>query len=72
MPASAQNESYGFLSFLESGHFADFTIKCKNYEWKVHKIIISAQCGFFRKMCKSSFKVSHPIKQQDIRASLVS
>ncbi|KAF7504601.1 hypothetical protein GJ744_002028 [Endocarpon pusillum] len=44
------------LSFLESGHFADFTIKCKGHGWKVHKVIISAECGFFRRMCMSNFK----------------
>lgn len=57
MPASSEESLGGFLSFLKSGHFADFTIKCKGYTWKVHKVIISAECGFFRKMCQSSFKV---------------
>jgi BTB/POZ domain len=59
MSSSALMKSEGYLNCLESGHFSDFTIKCQDYEWKVHKAIISAECGFFRKMCWSSFKVSY-------------
>ncbi|ERF68885.1 hypothetical protein EPUS_04537 [Endocarpon pusillum Z07020] len=55
--ATSEEAPYGrLLNFLESGHFADFTIKCKGHEWKVHKVIISADCGFFRRMYMSNFK----------------
>jgi BTB/POZ domain len=46
------------LHFLESGLFTDFTIKCNGYEWEVHKVIIAAECGFFRKLVTSNFKVN--------------
>lgn len=70
MAAFEQVQSHGFLSFLKSGLFADFTIKCKGYEWKVHKVIVSAECGFFRKICQSNFKVSDSTIQRVEEAEL--
>lgn len=64
MAVSTQVPLHGLVSFLESGHFTDFTIKCQGYEWKVHKVIISAECGFFRKICQSNFKVSNLMIQR--------
>ena len=44
---------------LRSGKFSDFTIICKNRQFKAHKVILCAESGFFDKCCEGNFSVSY-------------
>jgi hypothetical protein len=45
------------LRFLESGELADFALKCEDYEWKVHRLILASGSNVFQKACAGDFKV---------------
>jgi hypothetical protein len=49
--------SQGQLKLLQSGDFSDFTILCRDQEFRVHRVVICAESDFFITMCKSAFKV---------------
>lgn len=46
-------------SILQSGDFADITIKCGHTEIKAHSVIISARSDFFRAACQGPWKVPY-------------
>lgn len=45
------------LRYLRSGTNANFTIKCKDREWKVDRGILSAESEYFEKLCIGAFAV---------------
>lgn len=47
----------GLQSMLRSGELADLIITCKGRTFNVHRMILSAQSGFFRGACTGNFKV---------------
>ncbi|KAH9434506.1 hypothetical protein MCOR02_006507 [Pyricularia oryzae] len=46
----------GLQSMLRSGELADLIITCKGRTFNVHRMILSAQSGFFRGACTGNFK----------------
>ena len=42
--------------WLYAPKYSDLIIKCQGMEWKVHRIILSNRCDFFR-ACIDDFKV---------------
>ena len=38
-------------------------MRCGDFEWKVHDLILASGSKFFEKACKEDFKVSHPLKK---------
>ena len=48
----------GFRTFYGSDDFSDLTVVCGTRKWRVHKLVVSANCSFFRKTCASGSKVS--------------
>ncbi|KAF7504602.1 hypothetical protein GJ744_002029 [Endocarpon pusillum] len=44
------------FELFEKGLFTDFTICCQGHEWRVHKAIVCARSGYFRRLCTSDFK----------------
>lgn len=43
------------LQLLQSGHLSDFTIKCEDIEFRVHKSHIYAHSGYFRSVVDGNF-----------------
>jgi hypothetical protein len=48
------------LQLLETGNFADGTVKCKGRTWKVHKALLASRLKFFKAAFYGSFVVRHP------------
>ena len=51
------------LRCLRSGVNANFTILCKDREWKVDKGILVAESEYFEKLCIGDFTVCSPSAQ---------
>ncbi|KAF2142631.1 uncharacterized protein K452DRAFT_318219 [Aplosporella prunicola CBS 121167] len=43
------------LPALTSGKFSDLTIRCGEYAWKVHKVVLCTHCKFFDNACSNGF-----------------
>ena len=48
------------LEFLRSAKFAEFTIKCGEASFAVHKVILHPKSHFFKACIDGSFQVSQP------------
>jgi len=50
------------LRMLRSGKYHDFTVKCNDRTWKVHRAVICAKSKYFESLCDGQFKVltRHP------------
>lgn len=46
-----------YLSLYKSGDFADCSINCGPYQFKVHKAIVGMHSKYFKTAFKSKFKV---------------
>ena len=53
----------GFNTLYTTNDFSDLTIVCRTRKWKVHKVVMSANCTFFRKACTGGFKVSDSLQR---------
>ncbi|KAH8648519.1 hypothetical protein BX600DRAFT_517900 [Xylariales sp. PMI_506] len=51
---SAVNRRWDFGDLLQSGMFADATILCENWTWRVHKCILTARSVYFQKESTTS------------------
>ncbi|KAL9598110.1 MAG: hypothetical protein Q9179_004035 [Wetmoreana sp. 5 TL-2023] len=52
----------GIKACYDAGQFTDFTIICKEQEFKCHKVIVCAQSKFFEAACSNGFKESSASK----------
>lgn len=44
------------LALLKSGESSDFTLRCNDHDFAVHKVILSQKSAFFRAAFNSDFK----------------
>lgn len=49
MGSQSSIPSLGLASFLKSGQYADFTITCGQYSFKVHKVVLCSKSRYFQK-----------------------
>ncbi|KAG7007343.1 hypothetical protein G7Y79_00010g028440 [Physcia stellaris] len=47
----------GLEQAFESGLYHDLIVRCESREWKVHRVILCANSGYFAKACKDTFMV---------------
>ncbi|KAJ9606900.1 hypothetical protein H2200_008910 [Cladophialophora chaetospira] len=45
-----------YLDFLKTGKYSDFTIICKDVEFKVHKVVLCGSSSMLDTACKGGFK----------------
>ena len=45
------------LGDFHQGKFSDITVKCREREWKLHRVILASQSKFFDVCCGGEFKV---------------
>lgn len=45
-------------NLLETGDYSDFTIRCKGFEFKVHKVILGISSKYFSSLFRNQRKVS--------------
>jgi hypothetical protein len=44
-------------AILKTGEYHDFTITCKGFTFRVHKLVLRAASDFFRTLCDGNFQV---------------
>ncbi|CAJ2504189.1 Uu.00g115830.m01.CDS01 [Anthostomella pinea] len=68
MPPSVPRDQ-GDLDLLESGFFSDVVVKCKDREWKLHKIILYRRSEYFKKALTGGYSEARTgiieIKEQE-------
>jgi hypothetical protein len=69
MSDSVNGFEEGFLSFYDSGEFSDIELILDNKTFKAHKILISAQSVFLRKLLTSDFT---EVKQSKVNLPVTS
>lgn len=57
---------------FESGNFADATIVCGDRTWKVHKLILSSRCKWFKAAFYGNMAVSTELMALEIYCNLLS
>lgn len=46
------------FNLFSTGQYLDFTVTCKDHEFKVHKTVICPESHFFQSVCKGNFQVT--------------
>jgi hypothetical protein len=42
---------------FHNGKFSDLIIRCRDREWKLHRVTLASRCAFFDACCDGNFKV---------------